>query len=109
MAKIIYFGTEGNGKSGHRPIGIDENLTHEEYDIWSECDNQAWICNVYKNPGRHLIKHHGVAYTNYAVPFSVDAKRVGSHTEVFWEGLHTEKEMIELIKSNSFLRQQFKM
>jgi hypothetical protein len=27
MTKIIYFGTEGNGKSGHRPIGIDENLT----------------------------------------------------------------------------------
>lgn len=24
MAKIIYFGTEGNGKSGRRPIGIDE-------------------------------------------------------------------------------------
>lgn len=33
MAKIIYFGTEGNGKSGYHPIGIDENLTHEEYDI----------------------------------------------------------------------------
>lgn len=48
MAKIIYFAAEGNGKSGHHPIGIDENLTNEEYDIWSECDNQAWICNVYK-------------------------------------------------------------
>nr|DAR44775.1 MAG TPA: EutP [Caudoviricetes sp.] len=31
MAKIIYFGTEGNGKSGHYPIGIDKHLTNEEY------------------------------------------------------------------------------
>lgn len=109
MAKIIYFGTEGNGKSGHRPIGIDENLTHEECKIWSECDSQVWIDNIYKNPGRHLIKHHGIVYTNYAVPFSVDDDRSGSHTEVFWEGIHTENKMIELIKNNSFLRQQFRM
>lgn len=109
MAKIIYFGTEGNGKAGHYPMGIDEDLTREECKIWSECDNQVWIDNIYKNPGRHLIKHHGIVYTNYAVPFSVDDDRGGSHTEVFWEGSHTEEEMIELIKSNSFLRQQFKM
>lgn len=30
MAKIIYFGTEGNGKAGHYPMGIDKCLTHEE-------------------------------------------------------------------------------
>ena len=109
MAKIIYFGTEGNGKSGHYPIGIDEGLTREEYKIWSECDNQVWIDNIYKNPGRHLIKHNGIVYTNYAVPFSVDDDRGGSHTEVFWEGIHPENEIIELIKNNSFLRQQFRM
>ena len=109
MAKIIYFGTEGNGRAGHYPIGIDKNLTSEERKIWTECDNETWIDNIYKNPGRHLVKHYGVMYTNYAVPFSVDDKRGCSHTEVFWEGLHTEEEMIELIKSNSFLRQQFKM
>lgn len=34
MAKIIYFGTEGNGKSEHRPIGIDENLTPEKNMIY---------------------------------------------------------------------------
>lgn len=52
MAKIVYFGTEGNGKSGHRPIGIDENLTHEEYDIYS--------LNV-------TIKHGFVMYTKIQV------------------------------------------
>ena len=109
MAKIIYFGTEGNGKAGHYPMGIDKCLTSEECKIWSECDNQVWIDNIYKNPGRHLIKHHGIVYTNYAVPFSADDERVGSHTEVFWEGVHAENEMIELIKNNSFLRQQFRM
>ena len=109
MAKIIYFGTEGNGRAGHYPMGIDKAITHEEYKIWTECDNEKWIDNIYKNPGRHLIKHHGVVYTNYAVPFSVDYERNYSHTEVFWEGLHSEKEMIDLIKSNSFLKRQFKM
>lgn len=109
MAKIIYFGTEGNGNTGHCPMGIDKDLTNEEYGIWTECDNETWINNIYKNPGHHLIKHHGVVYTNYAVPFSVDDERGGLHTEVFWEGLHSEEEMIELIKSNQFLKRQFKM
>lgn len=109
MAKIIYFGTEGNGQAGHYPMGIDKDLTNEEYKIWTECDNETWINNIYKNPGRHLVEHYGVVYTNYAVPFSVDDGRESSHTEVFWEGLHSEEEMIELIKSNPFLKKQFKM
>lgn len=109
MAKIIYFGTEGNGKSGHYPMGIDKNLTHEECKIWTECDNETWVNNIYRYPGYHLIKHHGIVYTNYAVPFSVDDERGGSHTEVFWEGIHSEKEMIGLIKSFPFLKRQFKM
>ena len=113
MTKIIYFGTEGNGKAGHYPMGIDKaghypmgidkGLTHEEYDIWSECDNQVWIDNIYKNPGRHLIKHHGIVYTNYAVPFSVDDDRDGSHTEVFWEGIHSEKRNDRTHKEQFFL------
>lgn len=107
MAKIIYFGT--NGCSGHYPIGIDMTLTGEESRKWCECDNEHWIENIRKNPGRHLIQHHGETYTNYGVPFSVDEDRVGDHTELFWEGVHSEEEMIELIKSNPFLKRQFKM
>lgn len=57
MAEIIYFGT--NGCSGHYPMGIDKTLTGAEYEIWRECDNETWINNIRKNPGRHLIKHHG--------------------------------------------------
>ena len=75
MAEIIYFGT--NGCSGHYPIGIDKTLTGAEYEIWYECDNETWINNIRKNPGRHLIKHHGEVYTNYGVPFSVDDDRGG--------------------------------
>ena len=86
MAEIIYFGTDGC--SGHYPIGIDKTLTHAEYKMWNECDNETWINNIRKNPGRHLIKHHGEVYTNYGVPFSVDDDRVGSHTELFWKGIH---------------------
>lgn len=84
-------------------------LTGEEYNKWCECDNEVWIENIRKSPGRHLIQHNGKTYTNYGVPFSVDEDRVGDHTELFWEGVHSEKEIIELIKSNPFLKRQFKM
>lgn len=107
MAEIIYFGT--NGCSGHYPIGIDKTLTGAEYEIWCECDNETWINNIRKNPGRHVIKHHGEVYTNYGVPFSVDEDRVGDHTELFWKGIHTEEEIINLIKNDSFLSKQFNL
>lgn len=107
MAEIIYFGT--NVESGHYPIGIDETLTADEYNMWCEYDNEVWIDNIYKNPGRHLIKRHGEVYTNYGVPFSVDDDRVGSHTELFWKGIHTEDEIINFIKSNPYLSKQFNL
>ena len=107
MAKIIYLGT--NGCSGHYPIGIDMTLTGEEYDKWNECDNTLWMEFIRENPGYHLIQHHGETYTNYWVPFSVDEGRVGDHTELFWEGIHSKKEIIELIKNNPFLKRQRKM
>lgn len=107
MAEIIYFGT--NGRSGHYPIGIDKTLTNEEYVKWCKCDNDVWVDNIRKNPGRHLIKHHGEVYTNYGVPFSVDDGRVGSHTELFWKGIHTEDEIINFIKNDSFLSKQFNL
>lgn len=107
MAEIIYFGTDGC--SGHYPIGIDKTLTGAEYEIWRECDNETWIDNIRKNPGRHVIKHHGEVYTNYGVPFSVDDERGGSHTELFWKGIHTKEEIVNLIKNNQFLARQFKM
>lgn len=107
MAEIIYFGT--NGCSGHYPIGIDKTLTGAEYEIWCECDNETWINNIRKNPGRHVIKHHGEVYTNYGVPFSVDEDRVDDHTELFWKGIHTEEEIINLIKNDSFLSKQFNL
>lgn len=44
MAEIIYFGTDGC--PGHYPIGIDKTLTGTEYDIWRECDCDAWINNI---------------------------------------------------------------
>lgn len=107
MAEIIYFGTKGC--SGHCPIGIDKMLTKAEYEIWYECDNGIWIENIQKNPGRHLIEHHGETYTNYGVPFSIDDNRNGSHTELFWKGIHSEEEIVSLIKNNQFLAKQFKM
>lgn len=107
MAEIIYFGT--NGSSGHYPIGIDNSLTEAEYNIWCECDKETWINNIQKNPGRHLIKHYREVYTNYGVPFSVDDDRGSSHTELFWKGIHTEEEIVNLIKNNSFLSKQFNL
>ena len=107
MAEIIYFGTDGCPV--HSPIGIDETLTNAEYEIWCECDNIVWINKIQKNPGYHVIKHHGEIYTNYGVPFSVDDNRGGSHTELFWKGIHTEEEIVNLIKNDSFLSKQFNL
>ena len=107
MAEIIYFGT--NGCSGHYPIGIDKVLTSAEYGMQRECDNETWIDNIRKNPGLHVIEHHGEVYTNYGVSFSVDDDRVGSHTELFWKGTHKEEEIINLIKNDPFLSKQFKL
>ena len=107
MADIIYFGT--NGCVGHYPMGIDKTLSNDEYEMWRECDNDTWISNIQKNPGHHLIKHHGEIYTNYGVSFSVDDERNGSHTELFWKGIHKKDEIINLIKSNSFLSKQFNL
>ena len=107
MAEIIYFGT--NGCSGHSPIGIDKTLTLAEYKMWCECDNETSTNNIRKNPGRHVIEHHGEVYTNYGVPFSVDDDRGGSHTELFWKGIHSEEEIVNLIKNDSFLSKQFKL
>lgn len=45
----------------------------------------------------------------YGVPFSVDDERGGSHTELFWKGIHTKEEIVNLIKNNQFLARQFKM
>lgn len=98
MAKIIYFGTEGNGRAGHYPMGIDQDLTHEECKIWTECDNETWINNICENPGRHLIKHYGVVYTNYAVPFSVDDERNGSHAD------HMKADLKMLLQCDAYVR-----
>ena len=107
MAKIISFGTDRC--SGHYPIGIDMTLTGEEHNKWNDCDNTLLMEFIRENPGYHLIQHHCETYTNYGVPFSVDEDRVGDHTELFLEGIHSKKEIIELIKNNPFLKRQFKM
>lgn len=109
MAKIIYFGT--NGCSGHTAIGIDADLTHDEYMKWCECDNNDWIYTLYREPEKHTryITHYGLVYTVYSVPLSVDDHRLMSHTDLFWEGRHTEQEMIDLIRNNGFLKKQFQL
>lgn len=33
----------------------------------------------------------------------------GDHTELFWKGIHTEEEIINLIKNDSFLSKQFNL
>ncbi len=109
MAKIIYFGT--NGCSGHTAIGIDVDLTHDEYLKWCECDNEKWIYTLYQEPEKHTryITHYGLVYTVYSIPLSVDDHRLMSHTNLFWEGRHTEQEMIDFIRNNDFLKRQFQL
>lgn len=106
MAKIIYFGTLGC--SGHYPKGIDKMLNQEEYMLWRNIDNDKWINKITNNPGYgHLTDNGKIVFTYYAFPWSVDDNRGGSHTDLFWEGEHSEEEIINLIKNNEFLRTQF--
>lgn len=44
MATIIYFGTDG--MPGHYPLGIDGNLSAEEYKKWNEFDIGDWIDHI---------------------------------------------------------------
>lgn len=105
--KIVYFGTEGK-RSGHNAIGIDRNLSAQESAEWcKKVDTYYWLGLVTENPGLRLVQVNGIIYTAYSVPYSVDDERPGSHTNVFYEGEHTESEMLELIKSNAFLKRQF--
>lgn len=90
MAEIIYFGT--NGCSGHYPIGIDKVLTSAEYGMWRECDNETWIDNIRKNPGRHVIKHHGEVYTNYGVRSLQMMKEVAHIPNYFGKAFIRKKE-----------------
>ena len=32
-----------------------------------------------------------------------------SHSELFWKGIHSEEEIVNLIKNDSFLSKQFKL
>ena len=109
MSKVIYFGTAGC--SGHVAIGIDADLTHDEYMKWCECDNDNWINELYQKPDKRTryIRHHGLMYTAYSIPLSVDDRRLMSHTNLFWEGNHTEQEMANFIRSNNFLKKQFQL
>lgn len=108
MADVIYFGT--NGSAGHYPKGIDNELTREEYKYWCSIDNDRWICAVANHPGfGHLTDNGEVVYTHYSQPWSVDDKRAGSHTNLFWKGEHTEEDILNLIKGSSFLARQFKI
>lgn len=104
---IVYFGTEG--APGHYPKGISRDLDPQEVKLWRRIDNSDWIELVNSNPGYRMVKIIGELFSAYSVPWSIDDHRCGSHTNVFWEGAHSEKEMIELIKNNNFLKHQFKI
>ena len=108
QAEIVYFGTNGN--PGHCPIGIDRVLSSDEYDFWCSIDNDSWIYRITEMPGygRVWFKNQDTVYTYYAVPWSIDDKRMDSHTNLFWKGEHSEEKMLNLIKSNPFLSHQFK-
>ena len=64
---------------------------------------------IFNNLKSSLKNINGETYTNYGVPFSVDDDRGGSHTELFWKGIHTEEEIVNLIKNDSFLSKQFNL
>lgn len=106
-ASIVYFGTSGS--LGHKPIGIDAELTNEEYEYYCGIDCDEWINYIYLHPGYQQLKDENevATFALIAYPWSVDDKRGCSHTNLIWWGEHSEEDMFALIQSNDFLTKQF--
>ena len=105
--KITYFGTDGC--EGHKPMGINYNLTEEEYEYFCSVDSR-WF---FEEMAKHRNEEHKCRYwigkgiTVYCIPYSVDDNRGNSHTDLFIEGEHSIEYMESVILRNPFLRKQF--
>ena len=93
--RVIYFGTEGHGRAGHYPLGINCELSQEEYE-------QIYKVDKLSPDGFFLFDE----FLGYGVPFSPDDKRGGCKTIVLVEN-GTEDEIIYCINNNEFLNRQF--
>lgn len=114
MNRIWYYGTIGS--LGHQAKGINVDLNQKEVSfLHKTVDSYAWMNAMFRQPKaidtqfyyRYGIFYEGKDWSVMAWPFSVDDNRPGSHTEVFWEGFHTESDMVNLIMRDKFLSRQF--
>ncbi len=93
--RVIYFGTEGRGHAGHYPLGINCELSREEYE-------QIYKVDKLSPDGFFRFDE----FLGYGVPFSPDDMRGGCKTIVLVEN-GTEDEIIYCINNNEFLNRQF--
>ena len=102
--RMFYFGTQGC--PGHYSMPINSDLSEVSSNEWSNLDSamSAWII---EHGTYSQGKIFGSKWSIYAVPWSVDDKRCGCHSDFFWEGEHTKEEMEAYIKQDAFLRRQF--
>lgn len=119
MRKVWYFGTVGC--VGHQFKKIEgPDMTYAFIGQFErEIDDEKWQRQVFNTFLK--IKFHGRTYfcgkaviydtlfTVFAVPWSRDDHRGGSHTELFIEGDLKFEEVVDYILSNRFLTRQFRL
>lgn len=104
----IYFGTAGC--TGHQIKCINFQMDSKYLiDLEDAIDSESWIKIIESSISyyHHVETLAGVIYSVLAVPFSADDSRPGSHTEFWWEGEHSERELLSVIHNNEFLERQF--
>lgn len=104
MKRVAYFGTEGEGVTGHYFKAIVGDFTQDEIKEIEQLD--CYAESIFNGN----IKFKFFTYKNYlcfGVPVSPDDKRGGSKTIALVENAAGRKEVLEVIESSPFLKIQF--
>lgn len=104
MKRVAYFGTQGEGMTGHYFKAIVGNFTPDEIREIEQLDCYTESIFNYK------VKFEFFTYKNYmcfGIPVSPDDRRSGSKTIVCVEDESSCKEVLKIIGYFPFLKNQF--
>lgn len=115
-----YFGTYR--EPGHYLLDITgPGIPREEYEKFVRfVDGELWMRNFYTEHYRRLVNGRTFYYSRVkilgetiwsvvGVPWSIDDRRHGCHTEYWKEGEHELQDLVSDIQSHDLLKRQFKL
>lgn len=115
-----YFGTYKEPGHYARVIKGPEMTPAEKEKFVRFVDGHFWMCNFYAEPYRRSVYGRAFYYARVkilgdtiwsviGVPWSIDDRRHGCHTEYWKEGEHELQDLVSDIKSCDLLKRQFKL